>query len=88
MHVSYVYPNRHVSVSLEELGWDHQWAEAFAPFAEADVVPARVAIEFNHIYRLVRDDGELQAQHAASIMHRSAGRHELAAVRYWLSERR
>jgi ribosome biogenesis GTPase / thiamine phosphate phosphatase len=47
-------------------------------------VPARVSIEYNHIYRVMTATGELQAQHAGRILHRASGRHELAAVGDWV----
>ena len=73
---------------LRELGWDDQWAAIFVEHASAGLAPARVAIEFNHLYRVVTADGELQAQHAGRLRHRAAGRHELAAVGDWVGVRR
>ena len=75
-------------IDLTELGWDAQWAELFARHAPADAIPARVAIEFNHIYRVMTTDGELQAQMAGRLRHQAAGRHELAAVGDWVAVRR
>lgn len=75
-------------IDLSELGWDARWAGLFAPHAAAGLVPARVVIEFNHIYRVMAADGELQAQHAGRILHRATGRHELAAVGDWVAMRR
>ncbi len=49
-----------------------------------DVVPARVAIEFNHIFRLYAASGELQAQHSGRLLHHAAGRDQLAAVGDWV----
>jgi ribosome biogenesis GTPase / thiamine phosphate phosphatase len=73
---------------LRELGWDEQWATRFAEHAAAGLLPARVGIEFNHIYRVLTADGELQAQHAGRVRHRAAGRHELAAVGDWIGVRK
>ena len=73
---------------LDECGWDAQWADLFAARAPVGTEPARVAIEFNHIYRLVTVDGELQAQMAGRLRHQAAGRHELAAVGDWVVVRR
>ncbi len=74
-------------IDLRELGWDEQWARLFTERAAADLLPARVAIEFNHIYRVMTADGELQAQHAGRLLHRATGRHELAAVGDWVAVR-
>ena len=75
-------------IDLTEIGWDARWAEAFAPFGTEGLEPARVAIEFNHIFRLLTADGEIQAQHSGRLLHRAAGRHELAAVGDWVAARR
>jgi ribosome biogenesis GTPase / thiamine phosphate phosphatase len=75
-------------LDLTELGWDATWADRFAPHAAEGLVPARVAIEFNHIYRVIAADGELQVQHSGRILHRATGRHELAAVGDWVAIKR
>jgi ribosome biogenesis GTPase len=75
-------------IELGELGWDAEWARVFAEQAPRDTVPARVTIEFNHIYRIATADGELQAQLAGRLRHQAAGRHELAAVGDWVAVRR
>jgi ribosome biogenesis GTPase len=75
-------------VELNELGWDEQWASLFREHAVAGLVPARVAIEYNHIYRVMSADGELQAQQAGRMLHRAVGRHELASVGDWVALRR
>jgi ribosome biogenesis GTPase len=72
---------------LRELGWDDAWAEAFTEHTVAGLVPARVTIEFNHIYRVRTADGERQAQLAGRLRHRASGRHELAAVGDWIALR-
>ena len=73
------------SLGLEALGWDAAWADAFAPHAAQGLAPARVAIEFNHLFRLYTGEGELQAQHAGRVLHEAAGRHALAAVGDWVA---
>ena len=75
-------------ISLEAVGWDERWARLFAQHATADTIPARVAIEFNHIYRVFTADGELQAQLSGRLRHQAVGRHELAAVGDWVALRR
>ena len=62
------------AIDLTEVGWDARWAETFAPFAADGLEPARVAIEFNHIFRLLTAEGEIQAQHSGRLLHRAAGR--------------
>jgi ribosome biogenesis GTPase / thiamine phosphate phosphatase len=74
-------------IDLVDLGWDARWAEAFAPHEVEGLGPGRVAIEFNHIYRVLVASGELQSQHSGRMLHRAAGRHELAAVGDWVAVR-
>jgi ribosome biogenesis GTPase len=76
-----------VSGSLQELGWDEQWAAAFAEAAAPDLTPARVTIEFNYLYRGVASSGDLQLQHAGRIKHRALERSQLAAVGDWVAVR-
>ena len=71
-------------MELADLGWDDQWALVFAPYAADGLIPARVAIEFNYIYRLFAERGELQAQHAGRLRHQSVG---LSAVGDWVAAR-
>ena len=71
--------------NLNELGWDEAWARTFEPYAADGIVPARVAIEFNHIFRLYAASGELQAQHSGRLLHRAEGRGHLAAVGDWVA---
>lgn len=77
-----------MSYPLADLGWDPRWAQAFAPFAAKGLVPARVAVEFNHLYRLYAEKAEWTAQLAGRVRHRAAGRAELAAVGDWVAARR
>jgi ribosome biogenesis GTPase len=74
-----------VPLDLTELGWDAAWASAFQAHADQDLRPARVAIEFNHIYRVLTAEGELQAESAGRVRHRAEGRHELPAVGDWVA---
>jgi ribosome biogenesis GTPase len=76
-----------VSDDLRQLGWDARWAEAFAPHAAEGLTPARIAIEYNHIFRGFTASGELQLQHAGRFKHRAIARSELAAVGDWVAVR-
>jgi ribosome biogenesis GTPase len=73
---------------LHDLGWDDRWAATFAEHAPIGTIAARVAIEFNHIYKVMTAEGELHAQLAGRIRHQAAGRHELAAVGDWVAVRK
>jgi ribosome biogenesis GTPase len=72
---------------LGELGWDEPWARLFAEQAPEGAVPGRVAIEFNHIYKVITASGEVNAQLSGRMRHQATGRHELAAVGDWVAVR-
>jgi len=76
-------------VRLEDLGWDEQRAAAFEPWAaRGGHEPARVAVEFNHLYRLYVEGGELEAAVSGRLRHHAASRGELPAVGDWVVARR
>ncbi|MEY4095849.1 MAG: RsgA2 [Acidobacteriota bacterium] len=74
-----------MSFDLTDLGWDAEWEQAFAPYAKEGLVPARVAIEFNYIYRLYGTAGEIQAQHAGRLRHEAVSKEQLSAVGDWVA---
>ncbi len=85
-------------MTLRELGWDEATAGHFARFASvARVQPARVAVEFNHIYRVLSapapDDGadvqaeEVEAVAAGRLKHQATSRSQLPAVGDWVAVR-
>ena len=69
---------------LKDLGWDDDWVKAFAPFAADELLPGRVAIEFNYLYRVFAESGELQTQHAGRLRHEAES---LSAVGDWVAIR-
>ena len=74
---------------LVELGWDGTRAGEFAPYAQkADVQPGRVAIEFNHNYRVYVDDDEIEAVAAGRLKHHAGSRSDLPAVGDWVAVRK
>ena len=73
-----------MAVDLKDLGWDDGWSQAFAPYAAEQLVPGRVAIEFNYIYRVFAESGELQAQHSGKLRHEADS---LSAVGDWVAIR-
>ena len=75
-----------MAVTLTELGWDDAFAEAFEALdLRRDAEPARVAIEFNYLYRLWTGGGELEATVSGRLKHRAARRSELPAVGDWVA---
>jgi len=77
-----------VNEALVALGWDAGWDAAFAPQAAQGLEPARVLIEFNHLYASMTADGECRLEHAGRVRHRAMARSELAAVGDWVAVRR
>ena len=69
---------------LTELGWDAGFAEAFAPWV-ARCVPARVALEHQHIYRVYTADDEVLARVRGRLRHRAARREAFPAVGDWVA---
>ncbi|HYS24094.1 MAG TPA: ribosome small subunit-dependent GTPase A [Vicinamibacterales bacterium] len=76
-------------MTLTELGWNDEFAAAYEPWrSKAHVYPGRVAIEFNQIFRIYIEDGELDAVTAGRLKHRARGRAELPAVGDWVALRK
>ncbi len=73
--------------SLHELGWNDHFAAAYAEYAGPDVLPGRVALEHNHVYRVITEDGERLAEATGRLKHLAQGRSELPAVGDWVALR-
>lgn len=80
-------PTAATTVDLALYGWDAGWAEAFRPYAAQGLVPARVAIEYNHLLRLYTATGDVRAQHSGKLLHEATGRQAMAAVGDWVAIR-
>ena len=75
-------------MTLEELGWDAAFGDAFAALDAGDtLVPARVAVEFNYLYRVWTTDGEREATVSGRLKHRAGRRSELPVVGDWVAVR-
>lgn len=76
-------------VQLQSLGFDDHFAREFEPWASRqDVIPGRVAIEFNYILRVYTAEGELDATVSGRLKHEAQSRAELPAVGDWVTVRR
>jgi ribosome biogenesis GTPase len=74
---------------LARLGWDDACIDAFARWSDdPDVEPARVIIEFNHIYRVWAASGEFDASSSGRLKHQAVRKSELPAVGDWVVVRR
>jgi ribosome biogenesis GTPase len=72
---------------LGVLGWTGDREREFAALGQADLVPGRVSLEHNHVYRVLTADGEHLAEAAGRIKYQASGRHELPAVGDWVGLR-
>ncbi len=70
---------------LAALGWDDQWADQFAPHAARGLVPARVALEHQHIYRIYTHEGECLARVRGRMRHQAEARDAFPAVGDWVA---
>ena len=74
-------------MNLSTLGWDEAADAAFGPHREQGLVPGRVSLEHNHIYRVMTGEGERLAEAAGRIKYLASGRSELPAVGDWVAVR-
>jgi ribosome biogenesis GTPase / thiamine phosphate phosphatase len=73
-----------MSSPLARLGWNSRLEQAFAAHASASLVPARVALEHTHIYRVMTEAGESLARVSGRLRHRAATRADFPAVGDWV----
>lgn len=59
-------------MQLSLLGWNPRFAAAFASYASAGLVPGRVIQQFNHIYTVATETGEMRAQLSGRLRYEAA----------------
>jgi ribosome biogenesis GTPase len=74
-------------VDLGDLGWDGFFAAHFASHAAKGLLPARVTLEHQHIYRVQTESSEVLANVAGGIRHRASGPQDFPAVGDWVALR-
>src|SRR5262249_55572290 len=74
-----------MSARLTALGWNDRLAAAFDALGTDTLVPARVALEHTHIYRIVTADDERLARASGRLRHRARGRSAFPAVGDWVA---
>ncbi len=73
-------------MSLENFGWNAEWAAAFAPHAEAGHKPARVVCELRRKFYAVQDaDKEWLGECRGGFFHRHAETSAFPAVGDWVA---
>ncbi len=76
-------------MSLTAIGWDERRGSEFEPWqGKPGVEPGRVAIEFNHIFRVLLEQGEMEVTVSGRLKHQATRRSELPAVGDWVVVRR
>ena len=70
---------------LHALGWTDALALAFASEQRAGLIPGRVALEHNHVYRVLTEEREWLAEAAGRVKYLAADRTELPAVGDWVA---
>lgn len=74
-----------MALDLAALGWTPRLADAFAPHAAEGLLPARVALEHTHIYRVFTESGEWLARVSGRLRHRATARVDFPAVGDWVA---
>jgi ribosome biogenesis GTPase len=74
-----------VPIDLTELGWNERRAADFAPHAAGGLIPARVALEHTHIYRILTAEGDWLARVSGRLRHHAAQRVDFPAVGDWVA---
>jgi len=72
---------------LANLGWNDTLEAAFAQHRVEGLVPGRVSLEHNHVYRVLTGNDERLAEAAGRIKYEASGRNELPAVGDWVGLR-
>ena len=73
-------------MSLTKLGWNAARDEQFAPYLAKGFIPARVAVEDKHFYRVWTADAEITAQVTGKFVHETRRDHSvLPKVGDWVA---
>lgn len=70
-------------MTLEQLGWDASFAEAFAPYRVQGHSIGRVTCEHRDSYTILSEHGELRGELSGAFRHHAGQRNELPAVGDW-----
>jgi ribosome biogenesis GTPase len=70
---------------LSNMGWSEFFETHFQPHRANGLEPARVVLEYNHLYRVLSQHGELLGEVAGRLRHDAAHRSDLPAVGDWVA---
>jgi ribosome biogenesis GTPase len=68
---------------LEKYGWDEHFQSHFDRIVKKDLKPGRVISEIKNHYRLLTEDGEIDARAAGRMFYRSSSKADLPVVGDW-----
>ena len=74
-----------MKLTIEQLGWTEAMETAFAPLRAKGLVPARVAIEDKHYYRLYAEAGPLTGQCSGKFLYQAKHPSMLPKVGDWVA---
>jgi ribosome biogenesis GTPase len=74
--------------TLETLGWTERVAREFEPHASDGLLPARVTVQHQHVYRVLGEDFDLLARVSGRFRHAALTRDVYPAVGDWVAIRR
>jgi ribosome biogenesis GTPase len=74
-----------MTIDLTSLGWTAAHAQAFAEHEAEGLLPARVALEHTHIYRVFTASGEWLARVSGRLRHHATARVDFPAVGDWVA---
>jgi ribosome biogenesis GTPase len=69
---------------LVDFGWDEFFEARFQPYSRSGYKAGRVVLEYNHLYRVYTEHGELLADVAGKLRHEAASRADLPTVGDWV----
>jgi ribosome biogenesis GTPase len=72
-------------MDLATLGWNDEFARHFEPFHGQGLVPGRVGLEHQHIYRVYLEGGEPLASVSGRFRHRARAAADYPAVGDWVA---
>jgi ribosome biogenesis GTPase len=70
--------------SLSDFGWNEFFEAHFQPYGAGEYKAGRVLLEYNHLYRVYTEEGELLAELAGKLRHEAASRADLPTVGDWV----
>jgi ribosome biogenesis GTPase / thiamine phosphate phosphatase len=69
---------------LSNYGWNEFFELHFQPYSTGGYTAGRVVLEYNHLYRVYSEQGELLADIAGKLRHEAASRADLPVVGDWV----